>query len=294
MKKEIKLLDGSLSYPLEKQGYNLNKKLWTGDALINDPNVIKKVHKDYLIAGVDFISTSTYQISYNVLEAMDYSLNEIKDVFKRSVNLVEQAIQETNIKREIKIVGSYGPYGASLSNGSEYTGKYDTSDNIIMDYHIKNMNIIKELDIDIILYETIPCLREIEILSKLVEEYKKEVWVSFTCNKDLEFRDGSSIIKACKILSSIEVISTIGINCFSPLLAEKAIKKLKDNSNKKILIYPNSGEIYNNKDKDWYGEKYFDRSMIKKWLALSPDIIGGCCRVGFEDIKNMRKEINFL
>ena len=294
MKKEIKLLDGSLSYPLEKQGYNLNKKLWTGDALINDPNVIKKVHKDYLIAGVDFISTSTYQISYNVLEAMDYSLNEIKDVFKRSVNLVEQAIQETNIKRKIKIVGSYGPYGASLSNGSEYTGKYDTSDNIIMDYHIKNMNIIKELEIDIILYETIPCLREIEILSKLVEEYKKEVWVSFTCNKDLEFRDGSSIIKACKILSSIEVISTIGINCFSPLLAEKAIKKLRDNSNKKILIYPNSGETYNNKDKDWYGEKYFDSSMIKRWVALSPDIIGGCCRVGFEDIKNMRKEINFL
>ena len=152
----------------------------------------------------------------------------------------------------------------------------------------------KELDIDIILYETIPCLREIEILSKVVEEYKKEVWISFTCNKDLEFRDGTSIMKACKILSSIKNISTIGINCFSPLLVEKGIKKLKENSNKKILIYPNSGEIYNNKDKDWYGEKYFDHSMIKKWLALSPDIIGGCCRVGFEDIQNMRKEINFL
>ncbi len=294
MKKEIKLLDGSLSYPLEKQGYNLNKKLWTGDALINDPNVIKKIHKDYLVAGVDFISTSTYQISYRVLKEMGYNLNEIKDIFKRSVDLVQDAIEETKIKRKVKIVGSYGPFGASLSDGSEYTGKYKTSDEIIMSYHIDNMNIIKELDIDIILYETIPCLREIEILSKVVEEYKKEVWISFTCNKDLEFRDGTSIMKACKIISSIENISTIGINCFSPLLAEKAIKKLKKNSNKKILIYPNSGEIYNNKDKNWYGEKYFDNSMIKKWLALSPDIIGGCCRVGFEDIQNMRKEINFL
>jgi len=294
MKKEIKLLDGSLSYPLEKQGYNLNKKLWTGDALINDPNVIKKIHKDYLVAGVDFISTSTYQISYRVLKEMGYNLNEIKDIFKRSVDLVQDAIEETKIKRKVKIVGSYGPFGASLSDGSEYTGKYKTSDEIIMSYHIDNMNIIKELDIDIVLYETIPCLREIEILSKVVEEYKKEVWISFTCNKDLEFRDGTSIMKACKILSSIENISTIGINCFSPLLAEKAIKKLKKNSNKKILIYPNSGEIYNNKDKNWYGEKYFDNSMIKKWLALSPDIIGGCCRVGFEDIQNMRKEINFL
>jgi len=294
MKKEIKLLDGSLSYPLEKQGYDLNKKLWTGDALINDPNVIKKIHKDYLVAGVDFISTSTYQISYRVLKEMGYNLNEIKDIFKRSVDLVQDAIEETKIKRKVKILGSYGPFGASLSDGSEYTGKYKTSDEIIMSYHIDNMNIIKELDIDIVLYETIPCLREIEILSKVVEEYKKEVWISFTCNKDLEFRDGTSIMKACKILSSIENISTIGINCFSPLLAEKAIKKLKKNSNKKILIYPNSGEIYNNKDKDWYGEKYFDNSMIKKWLALSPDIIGGCCRVGFEDIQNMRKEINFL
>jgi len=294
MKKEIKLLDGSLSYPLEKQGYNLNKKLWTGDALINDPNVIKKIHKDYLVAGVDFISTSTYQISYRVLKEMGYNLNEIKDIFKRSVDLVQDAIEETKIKRKVKIVGSYGPFGASLSDGSEYTGKYNTSDEIMMSYHIDNMNIIKELDIDIILYETIPCLREIEILSKVVEEYKKEVWISFTCNKDLEFRDGTSIMKACKIISSIENISTIGINCFSPLLAEKAIKKLKKNSNKKILIYPNSGEIYNNKDKNWYGEKYFDNSMIKKWLALSPDIIGGCCRVGFEDIQNMRKEINFL
>ena len=294
MKKEIKLLDGSLSYPLEKQGYNLNKKLWTGDALINDPSVIKKIHKDYLVAGVDFISTSTYQISYRVLKEMGYNLNEIKDIFKRSVDLVQDAIEETKIKRKVKIVGSYGPFGASLSDGSEYTGKYKTSDEIIMSYHIDNMNIIKELDIDIVLYETIPCLREIEILSKVVEEYKKEVWISFTCNKDLEFRDGTSIMKACKILSSIENISTIGINCFSPLLAEKAIKKLKKNSNKKILIYPNSGEIYNNKDKNWYGEKYFDNSMIKKWLALSPDIIGGCCRVGFEDIQNMRKEINFL
>ena len=294
MQKKIKLLDGSLSYPLEKKGHNLNKKLWTGDALINDPNAIKKVHKDYLTAGVDFISTSTYQLSYKVLKEMGYNVNDIKDIFKRSVNLVEQAIEETNTTRKIKIVGSYGPYGAFLADGSEFTGKYNTSDEIIMDYHRENMNIIKELDIDIVLYETIPCLREIEILSKLVEEYKKEVWVSFTCNEDLEFRDGSSIIKGCRILSSKKNISTIGMNCFSPLLAKEALKKLKENSNKKILIYPNSGEIYNNKDKDWYGKKFFDNSMVKKWLELSPDIIGGCCRVGSEDIKNMRKEINFF
>ena len=77
MKKEIKLLDGSLSYPLEKEGYDLNNNLWTGDALINNPDFIKKIHKDYLFAGVDFISTSTYQLSYKVLKEMGYDLSLI-------------------------------------------------------------------------------------------------------------------------------------------------------------------------------------------------------------------------
>ncbi len=42
MENKIKLLDGSMSYPLELDGYNLNNRLWTGDALINNPELIKK------------------------------------------------------------------------------------------------------------------------------------------------------------------------------------------------------------------------------------------------------------
>ncbi|MDA9160496.1 homocysteine S-methyltransferase family protein [Flavobacteriaceae bacterium] len=44
------------------------------------------------------------------------------------------------------------------------------------------------------------------------------------------------------------------INCFSPLLVEKALKELKKYSNKKTLVYPNSGEKYNPKDKYWSGK----------------------------------------
>ena len=44
MNNKIMLLDGSMSYPLEKLGYNLNKKLWTGDALINSPDTVSYTH----------------------------------------------------------------------------------------------------------------------------------------------------------------------------------------------------------------------------------------------------------
>ena len=291
---KIKLLDGSMSFPMEQLGYNLKNKLWTGMALISDPDIIKNIHKDYINAGADYISTSTYQVSYDRLKNMGYQSSEIKKVFQKSVDLVKEAIKESGSKKEIKIVGSFGPFASYDPNASEYVGKYNSTDDEIKNFHLNNINIIEETDLDIILYETIPCLREIEILSKVLSQTNKEIWISITCNENIEFRDGSSFKEACKIISQIEQITTLGINCFSPLLVEKALKELKKYSNKKTLVYPNSGEKYNPKDKYWSGKNEFNNLMIKNWLSLSPDIIGGCCRVGYNNIKKMREEIDSL
>jgi len=291
---KIKLLDGSMSFPMEQLGYNLKNKLWTGMALISDPDIIKNIHKDYINAGADYISTSTYQVSYDRLQNMGYQSSEIKKVFQKSVDIVKEAIKESRSKKEIKIVGSFGPFASYDPNASEYVGKYNSTDDEIKNFHLNNINIIEETDLDIILYETIPCLREIKILSKILSQTNKEIWISITCNENIEFRDGSSFKEACKIISQIEQITTMGINCFSPLLVEKALKKLKKYSNKKTLVYPNSGEKYNPKDKYWSGKNEFNNLMIKNWLSLSPDIIGGCCRVGYNNIKKMREEIDSL
>lgn len=291
---KIKLLDGSMSFPMEQLGYNLKNKLWTGMALISDPDIIKNIHKDYINAGADYISTSTYQVSYDRLQNMGYQSSEIKKVFQKSVDLVKEAIKESRSKKEIKIVGSFGPFASYDPNASEYVGKYNSTDDEIKNFHLNNINIIEETDLDIILYETIPCLREIKILSKILSQTNKEIWISITCNENIEFRDGSSFKEACKIISQIEQITTMGINCFSPLLVEKALKELKKYSNKKTLVYPNSGEKYNPKDKYWSGKNEFNNLMIKNWLSLSPDIIGGCCRVGYNNIKKMREEIDSL
>ena len=163
---KIKLLDGSMSFPMEHLGYNLKNKLWTGMALISDPDIIKNIHKDYINAGADYISTSTYQVSYDRLKNMGYQSSEIKKVFQKSVDLVKEAIKESGSKKEIKIVGSFGPFASYDPNASEYVGKYNSTDDEIKNFHLNNINIIEETDLDIILYETIPCLREIKFFQK--------------------------------------------------------------------------------------------------------------------------------
>ncbi len=58
---------------------------------------------------------------------------------------------------------------------------------------------------------------------------------------------------------------------------------------KKIVMYPNSGEVYHAKSKTWRGvsDPQIFADMAKELVDLGADIIGGCCRIGPEHIKNM-------
>ena len=65
---------------------------------------------------------------------MGYQSVEIKKIFQKSVDLVKEAILESKSKREIKIVGSFGPYASFDPKASEYVGEYDSTDDEIMNF----------------------------------------------------------------------------------------------------------------------------------------------------------------
>ena len=134
MRKKIKLLDGSLSYPIEEKGYKLNTNLWTGEILIKNPQVIEGIHVDYIKSGSDYVTTSSYQLSVRRLREEGYNISEIRRIFGQSVDLVKKAILKTG-QNNIKIVGSFGPFASYLSDGSEYTGFYELSDSKIKKFH---------------------------------------------------------------------------------------------------------------------------------------------------------------
>ena len=57
---KIMIIDGSMSTPLERMGADLNDELWTAKVLRDQPELIKKVHKEYLKAGADCGITASY------------------------------------------------------------------------------------------------------------------------------------------------------------------------------------------------------------------------------------------
>ena len=134
------LLDGGLSNELEKQGCDLNHKLWSASMLEVNPEAIIQAHLSYLKSGAQCITTSSYQASIPGFMSMGYDRAKAETFILKSVHLAEEAIKRfiTSGFNGFKplIAASIGPYGAFLSDGSEYNGNYGISDEMLreLDY----------------------------------------------------------------------------------------------------------------------------------------------------------------
>jgi len=57
----VLVLDGGLATELEKAGFDLDHPLWSARVLESSPSAIARVHRSYLEAGADCITTASYQ-----------------------------------------------------------------------------------------------------------------------------------------------------------------------------------------------------------------------------------------
>lgn len=81
-------------------------------------------------------------------------------------------------------MGSVGPYGASLCDGSEYNGNYLDSieSKKLFDWHKPRIQALIEAGVDILLFETIPSLGEATVLLDILTEFpEQKACLSFSC-----------------------------------------------------------------------------------------------------------------
>ena len=108
------VLDGGLATTLEHAGCNLNSTLWSSEVLRNQPDEIYNAHKSFVNAGADILLTSTYQASVATFLDIGLTRDEIASLYTTAVNKINEATTTEQV-----VVGSLGPYGSYLSDGSE-------------------------------------------------------------------------------------------------------------------------------------------------------------------------------
>ena len=275
-------LDGGLSTALENNGNKLTTSLWTGELIRTDPAQITKAHLDFINAGAQIIITSSYQLSYSGCGARGWSEAETNQGLIAATALAKKAVTDSG--KDVKVAASVGPYGASLADGSEYKGNYGVSKQELRDFHARRIEVLISTSPDYLALETMPDTFEVEVLLELLSDCPIPFWVSYSCKEGNQTNAGQSFQSAVDLAQSA---MAVGINCTKPELIGDLLRSAK--SNKPYVVYPNSGRVWDAKNKVWTGSAAvgFSNDLIRQWVEAGAEIIGGCCGIGATEIAQL-------
>ncbi|KAK7590705.1 hypothetical protein V9T40_002318 [Parthenolecanium corni] len=251
--------------------------------------------------------TNTYQASIEGFQT-HLGLNETEaiNLIKKSVTLcrkaieIEKSLKMINEDKEILIAGSVGPYGAFLTDGSEYTGNYISTCDIeyIKKWHRPRIQALIEGGVDVLAFETIPALQEAKVLIELLKEYPNmKAWLSFSCKDENYLSYGQSFVEVAEQCWSMNPtqIMAIGVNCLAASTATELIAKLGP-KNIPAIIYPNYGKIWDACKKEWVGPSVSQSDevelYVEKWCELGVKYLGGCCGTSMETYQKMRSIVD--
>lgn len=288
------ILDGAMATELENYGCNLNDRLWSAKIVMENPEMIKKVHLDYFEAGADCAITASYQATIQGFRERGLTEEDAIGLIRKSVQIAVEARDEfwagvedkTNRPKPL-VAASVGPYGAFLSDGSEYRGNYSLTEEELVAFHQDRIQVLVEAGADILACETLPCLIEAKAIIKVLKGFPDVyAWFSFSAKDGRHISDGERMSDCAEWLDKEEQAAAIGINCSAPDFIESLIQEIKSRTSKPVIVYPNSGEAYDAVSKTWQEEPLTNTfaSSTQRWYNAGARLIGGCCRTTPDDI----------
>lgn len=266
------LLDGGLSTVLEQGGADLSSTLWTARLLRDEPERIADAHRAYFRAGARVATTASYQATE-------------KGMLTASVRIARSVRDEFDDPR-LMVAASVGPFGAHLADGSEYRGDYGVPARTLRDFHGPRFEALAAAGPDLFAVETVPDLREAEVLVELTEEFGLPGWFSYsvrggsTCS-------GQPLAEAYAVLAGCSCLVAAGVNCSSPDDVLGAVETAVAVTGLPAIAYPNGGGSWDASARTWNPGRVWDASLALSWAAAGATWIGGCCGVGPDEIAGL-------
>ena len=295
------LLDGGISTALEARGHELTDDLWTARLLLDAPDEIREVHREYLRAGADVIATASYQASIPGFVRKGLSEAAAVRALERSVELAVEArtlepredgvaASEDRSVAAPLVAASIGPYGAATADGSEYTGDYDVRREALHDFHEARWRILDGTAADLFACETFPSVVEIEVILDLLRSTPDRVaWVSFSCRDEGHLADGTPIVEAARRCADVPNVIAVGVNCVRPEWVPALLGELRSATSLPLVAYANSGERWDAEARAWVAGSE-DAGWCERaagWAEEGVAALGGCCRIGPNRIREL-------
>jgi len=275
------LLDGAMGTELDRRGVRTFLPLWSALGLIERPDVVRAIHRDYAAAGADILTTNTFRTTRRMLQRAGRDPNEVVKLNALAVRLTREAAVDAG--RNVLVAGSIAPledcYSPQLSPNSA----------IAFGEHCEQARLLADAGADFLMIETMPLIAEAEAAVQAAMSTGLEATVGFVVGKDGRLLSGEPLNLAVRTLSQYPVIAFF-VNCSPPEVIERAIGAMRRETDRAIGGYANLGTVEGtvgwSADDTFIGARYASHAL--GWLAAGAQIVGGCCGTRPEHIAAVR------
>ena len=252
---------------LISHGIKLPLPLWSAQANIEEPQIVQSIHKDYVEAGADIITTNTFRTTTWSYRRAEYSpkraSRKAKDSLMKAIDLARSVNPKILAGSITSINDCYEP--------DEFPGK-----SIAEDSYGETIEWFIEGGVDTVLLETMGHLDEINIALEATKNIST-VWLSLIINEKGHLLSGDSLREIYAL--SIKQLTCLMLNCNTIELTKQILNPFIDNSTLNWGVYPNLGLTQPELDGEIHGivdtEKF--KESIISYLDKKPYIIGACC-----------------
>jgi len=275
IKEKILVCDGAMGTLLIDQGFE--PKIPFEYFNIQNPEVIKAIHKSYVNVGVDIILSNTFGASS--LKLGQYGLaDKQEEIISQGVALAKESAKDN-----VFIAGDIGPLGKMIEPLGEL--KFDKA----LDIFKEQIKYLDRAGVDILLIETMSDIKEVKAAVMAAKEVSRlPIWVQLTFEESQKTLTGTSPEVAAAILEGLGV-DIIGVNCsLGPKELLPIIESFTQATDLFISVQPNAGLPEMKKGKTVYSVEPDEfMGYVEKFVRAGVNIVGGCCGTTPEHIKKL-------
>jgi S-methylmethionine-dependent homocysteine/selenocysteine methylase len=279
------ILDGATGTELNRRGIDTGLPMWSANALTNDDglNTLRQIHRDYLEAGANILTTNTFRTKRRAVAGKGFDARELT---KRAVTTAQEAVAQFG--KQAYVAGSIAPLEDC------YEPQLTPPDDECRAEHSELIHHLLEADVDFLLIETMPTIREAVIAAKLATITGRPTLVSFVCDLEGRILSGESLTAAADILLPLGV-AAIGVNCGPTHTLAKPLAELRAavGPTFPLLGYGNIG--YADPEQGWVNTDAVEPDSYANYAKDWPvQIVGGCCGTTPEHIRHLRSKLGTL
>ena len=285
LKDNILIFDGAMGTMLQKEGLPIgdNPEIFG----IKNPHKLLKIHKKYLEAGSNVLTTNTFGCNELKVNKLGYTVEEVID---RAVSIAKQAIEESDKSKPRFVALDIGPIGEMLEPMG--TLSFDRAYEIFKRQAIQG----EKSGADLIIIETMMDLYEAKA-AVLAAKENTNLPVICTMTFDENGRSFTGCLPEAMV-ATIEGlgVDALGVNCsLGPKQLLPIVKTITELANVPVIVQANAGlpvikegqAVYEMNDEEFF-------QGVKDFVDLGVSIIGGCCGTNETFIKKISDNIDKL